>query len=228
MTNSDYQMTGVLTLERVTPVMSALFRELRLDAHYPGKGLAYIALTAHGHFPSWNSILIELFQLAAGLGVLPREKEAILDAKRILSALAGHFHVEQDEALQALIEQDSFAEYADLETLFLLATRFDDGHRLAALESEGCWQCGDSKLFRFGGEAHFFSRTVRLYEESHRIRALGGALYLALAKEDLAEAATLLALETARLLGSIQDSPTREAVRQRLLERLAEFPRPDA
>jgi hypothetical protein len=226
----SYQMTGVLTLKRVTPVITALFGKFHLDAHRPGEGQAYIALTGNERFPYLNSIIIELSRLDAAQGLLQweEEEEAIMDARRVLCALAGHFHVEQDEALQALIQQGSFEDCIDLDTLFMLATRFDDGHQLAAIESEGGWQCGESHLFRFGGDACFHSPIVRLCDESHRIRVLGGALYSALAKENFTKAASLLALETARLLDGILDERTREAVRQRLIESLAEFPRPDA
>jgi hypothetical protein len=224
MANNYYQMTGVLTLERVTPVIRALFGGFHLDAHYPGKGHAYIALTDDDYSSCWDDIIGELFKLAASLGVLPQEKEEDADAKTVLSALAAHFHVDEDEALRNLIEQYRFEDCADLNTLFLLATLFDDGHRLAAIEFEGCWHCSKPRLFEFGGDACFLSRTVRLFDDSYRIRAFGGALYSALRAEDVDAASTLIAHETARLLDCIQDSPTREAVRQHLIEHLAEFP----
>jgi hypothetical protein len=227
MANNYYQMTGVLTLERVTPVIGALFGAFHLDADYPGQGQAYIVLTDDDDFPDRDELIAGLSRLGADLGVLPREEEDA-DAKTVLSALAGHFHVEHDEALQELIERCPFEDGADLDTLFLLARCFDDGHRLAAIESEGCWHCSKPRLFEFGGDACFYSRTVRMFDESHRIRALGGTLYSALRREDISGAATLIALETSRLLDSILDACTREAVRQHLIESLAESSRLDA
>lgn len=46
MANNHYEATGVLVLDRVTPVIRALFGGFQLDADYPGNGDAYIALVA--------------------------------------------------------------------------------------------------------------------------------------------------------------------------------------
>lgn len=43
MSNSYYDLTGVLRLKQVTPIIKALFGGLSLDPDYPGNGEAYFA-----------------------------------------------------------------------------------------------------------------------------------------------------------------------------------------
>lgn len=51
MANNYYDATGVLVLERVTPVITTLFGAFNLDADYPGNGQAYIARIAESNDP---------------------------------------------------------------------------------------------------------------------------------------------------------------------------------
>jgi hypothetical protein len=221
MANSYYVGTGVLVLDKVTPVITALFGDFHLDASYPGDGRAYIALSAERALPCWEDILLRLSRLGADLGILPSEAP---DAETALSAWARQFDADQDEdeALQNLIEHYRFEDAAELDVLFLLATRFDDGHRLTAIEFEGGWYCSKPRLFEFGGHARFHSREVRLCDDSHRVLGFGSVLHLALSKSDLAGASELLTRTLSRLLDSIQDTPTRDTVRRLVIERLAE------
>ncbi|MDR2788126.1 MAG: hypothetical protein LBD06_07175 [Candidatus Accumulibacter sp.] len=219
---SYYQMTGALTLEQVTPVITALFDGLHLEADALVKGRALISLKVGEYYPRWEKIVAELSRLAVDLGVLPRATEQTADLETVLSVLAAHFQVEQD--VQGRIEQALFADCADLDSLFALATRFDDGHRLTAIETNTSWFYTVPRLFRFDAELSFLSGNVRLFEQSHRIRAVACALDAALQKGDVAEASRLVAQETMRLLDCIQDRRIRAAVRRHFVGRLAEFP----
>ena len=217
MANNYYEATGVLVLEQVTHIITALFGDFKLDAEYPGNGRAYIALIGEDATPWWENVIAGLSDLGICRGILPGEAP---DAESVLSAWAKHFHAEQDEALQNLIAHHGFEEAADLEDLFLLATRFDDGHKLTAIEFEGCWYCSKPRLFEFGGDACFHSREVRLFDDSRRARTFGSALHSALGKEDFAQASELVLLEVLRLLGSIQDGEARQRVLRHVIEGL--------
>ena len=74
-----------------------------------------------------------------------------------------NFTVDQDEELAHLIEHHPFENEADLEALFLIASRFDDGHQLTAILFEGCWHCIKPRLFEFGGDACFLSKEAVSY-----------------------------------------------------------------
>lgn len=220
MANNYYDATGVLMLDRVTPVIKALFGAFALDENYPGNGQAYIAQIAEATDPQWSDVLDGLEDLAAQLGIpMPDDEE--LSIPPLLERLAAHFGAEQDEALQNLIEHDQFEDTADLETLFLIATRFDDGHHLTAIQFEGCWHCSKPRLFEFGGNGCYLSREVDVLRTSSQALRLGDQLRKAIVAADLEEASALIALEVGSLLAGIYEAQFRMSLRQRVAERLA-------
>ena len=91
----------------------------------------------------------------------------------LLELLAVHFGADEDEELGNLIERHSFEDTADLDALFLIATRFDDGHHLTAIQFEGCWYCSKPRLFEFGGNGCYLSREVRVISSSSQALQLG-------------------------------------------------------
>jgi hypothetical protein len=143
------EITGFLDLDQITPVIdalfgafnlgetystafdkfyvariiTALFGAFHLDASFPGHGQASIARTSGSKDPQWDDVRDDLARLSAELGLPDRTDDpSIAD---LLPALAAHFGVEQDEELDRLIRHGDFE--GDLEVLFRLATRFDDG-----------------------------------------------------------------------------------------------------
>ena len=69
MTQTYYDATGVLVLDKITPVIDALFGGFRLDESDPGEGEVYIARIAEENDPSWDQILDRLKELAADLSI---------------------------------------------------------------------------------------------------------------------------------------------------------------
>jgi len=108
--------------------------------------------------------------------------------------------------------------------LFLIATRFDDGHHLTAIQFEGCWYCSKPRLFEFGGNGCYLSRAVRVISSSSQALQLGDQLRKAIVAADIEEASALLALETINLLAGVSDEPFRMNLRRRVAERLAQTP----
>ena len=120
MANNYYEGTGVLVLERVTPVIKALFSAFALDETYPGNGAAYIAQIAENNDPQWTDVLDGLEDLAVQLGIpMPDDEE--LSIPSLLERLASHFGAEQDAELENLIEHHQFEDSADLDALLLIA-----------------------------------------------------------------------------------------------------------
>jgi hypothetical protein len=219
MANSYYDATGVLILDQVTPVITALFGAFRLDATYPGDGEVYIARLSESDDPQWDDVLDGLVELAKAFGQpLPASDELGLQA--VLRALANHFRAENREDLKHLTEHHAFEDTAELEDLFLIATCFDDGHGLTAIKLEGAWYCDKPRLFEFGGEGVFISREVTLYGTSSLALELGHGLREALLQGNLDEAADVLTQDLNRLLSGIRDADTREALRRKLARKL--------
>lgn len=223
MANNYYEATGVLVLDRVTPVIQALFGAFALDESHPGNGQAYIAQIAETNNPRWTDVLDGLENLAAQLGIpMPDDEE--LSIPPLLERLAAHFGADQDGELENLIEHHQFEDSADLEALLLIASRFDDGHHLTAIQFEGCWYCSKPRLFEFGGHGCYLSREVQVFRTSSQALQLGDQLRKAIVATDIEEASALIALEAANLLAGINDEHFRLSVRHRVAERLAQTP----
>ena len=172
MANNYYEATGVLVLDRVTPVIQALFGTFALDESHPCNGQAYIAQIAETTNPQWPDVLDGLEGFATQLGI-PMPDDEGLSIPPLLKLLAVHFGADEDDELANLIERHSFEGTADLDALFLIATRFDDGHHLTAIQFEGCWYCSKPRLFEFGGNGCYLSRAVRVISSSSQALQLG-------------------------------------------------------
>jgi len=227
MANHYDDATGVLHLDRVTPVIDALFGGFKLDASYPGDGKAYIAHMSEESGGSWGDVLEGLTALAAQLGLAAPGAEAPDGDEEspitaVLWQLARHFGADENEELAHLIEHYRFEDDADLQALFLIAACFDDGHHLAAIEFEGCWHCSKPRLFEFGGHGCYLSREVEVFRTSSSAREIGQGLREAVAARDDDAAAALIAREARNLLDGIQDEPLRQRVARRVALRLSE------
>lgn len=223
MANNYYEGTGVLVLDRVTPVIKALFGAFALDENHPGNGQAYIAQIAETNDPRWTDVLDGLEDLATQLGIpMPDDEE--LSIPPLLERLAAHFGADQDWELENLIEHHQFEDSADLEALFLIASCLDDGHHLTAIQFEGCWHCSKPRLFEFGGNGCYLSREVRVISSSSQALQLGDQLRKAIVAADIEEASALIALETINLLAGVSDELFRINLRRRVAERLAQTP----
>lgn len=219
MANNYYDATGVLILDKVTPIITALFGGFKLDASFPDDGQAYIALIAGDGGAHWDDICEDLATLAVSLGLSqPYEQQPAIG--QVLEILSKHFGAGQDEALENLIEHHSFEDDADLDALFLIATRFDDGHGLQAIQFEGCWHCSKPRLFEFGGDGYFISREFEVYGASGQPIQFGNGIRQALLVRDLDKVTELIARETQRLLNGLKDDLQRQQVQQRLRELL--------
>jgi len=221
MANNYHDATGVLILDKVTPIIQALFGGMNLDDNHPGSGEAYIARISEGGDAIWDDIRDNLAQLADGLG-LPLQAEGTSSVSAVLRRWAVHFGVQNHEQLNQLIEHHDFEDTADLEALFLIATCFDEGHGLKAIVLEAAWHCDKPRLFEFGGEGIFISREVVVYGSSTRILELGGDIRNALVVGKLEDAVAALASDVGNLLAGISDEATRAVLRTKLAAKLQE------
>lgn len=208
----SYDATGILILDRVTPVITALFTEFKLDESQPGDGAAYIARISESNDPQWTDVLDGLVELVKQLGINAPEKD--LSIKTLLEILATHFGADQNEQLAQLIAHHRFEDAAELDVLFLIATRFNDGHNLVAIQFEGCWSSQKTRLFEFGGNGCFISREVRLFSTSTHVLQLGEKLRNAILANAIDEATTLIAQETLNVLAGIKDGGLRKQLQR--------------
>ena len=118
--------TGIMTLERLTPVIDALFGGFNLNAEPPDSA----SVPA---FPTWSYVLTQLRELVRQLAIDPPHG-ALDDMRSVLLLLATHFGCLDDPAIVHLIETHRFERDADLDTLYVFANRFDDGHGLKVIK----------------------------------------------------------------------------------------------
>lgn len=219
MANNYYDATGVLVLDQVTPVITALFGGMKLDTSYPGDGQVYVAQIAEDSGAHWDDVREDLVSLAQSLGLsVPGVDVPTMDD--VLTVLSGHFGTDQDEDLQYLIEHHRFEDDADLNAQFLIATRFDDGHGLKEIRFEGCWYCSKPRLFNFGGDSSFISREFTIFGDSGQVLDVGNRIRQALLIQDLETAANEFFREARRMLDGIGDETQRRHLQHRLSELL--------
>ncbi len=212
MANNYYDMTGVLILDKVTPVIKALFGAFDLDEKYPGNGLAYIADISETTCCSWGSVLDEVKELVKALGLHVSEDQAD-GMEAHLEVLSTHFGTDDNEELHNLIERQSFEDGADLCALFVIAQAFNDGHGLKAFKTESSWHCSRPRLFEFGGFGEFTGSNVTVTGSSSDVVSLGENLEATLSAGNTDGAAKLIGKTVASLLAGIYDEAARFAVR---------------
>lgn len=215
MAQNNFDATGVLVLDQVTPVIRALFRAFNLDENYPGNGEVYIAKLSEDCDPSWGTWSEHVFDFANELAVSVTDTgNAVEDC---LNALAAHFGTNVGDILegQDLDEENN----ADLGTILAIARRFDDGHGLKAMTMEGAWYCSKPRLGAFGGFGEYCGRHFDLHITSTEYR-LGMGVEDALEQSNPALAAERVAKHVERILAGIHDEATRVAVRKSLGETL--------
>lgn len=220
MADNYTDMTGVLTLEKVTPVIEALFGPFELDEAYPGKGTVYIANISESTSCSWDCVLDNLRELVEELGLsLPEDADDSVEEH--LNVLATHFGADGNTTLANLIDLVDFEDDADLDTLFTIALAFNDGHGLKSYKTETSWHCSRPRLFEFGGAGDFRGLHIAVGDSSDRVTAMGQNLEDALTADDITKAADILQKKIDGILNGVFDESTRASIRSKLSEVLA-------
>lgn len=217
MANNYYDATGTLVLDKVTPVIKALFRGFDLDENGPGDGAIYIATISEDNDPHWDGIREALAELTEELGLTPTQGLDD-DTDDWLRALCAHFGAKDDELFSEIA---GFEDSVCVGDVFKIAQQLDDGHGLKAVKLEGCWHCSKPRLFEFGGDGQYITNDCYVRVASGEAIEFGIALQTALDGGNLDNVAAVAFVQIDKVLGSIQDDGTRNAVRQKLAAKLA-------
>jgi len=212
MANNYLDTTGVLVLEKVTSVITALFGDFNLDESYPGNGRAYIAITSEKAAPTWYDILEGLQKLTADLGLsIPGVAEN--SPEEHLYVLASHFGADQDYELANLIDSIDYGDDPAPSIAFDLAIKFNDGHGLTSMELEGSWSCSKPRLFEFGGYGEFHGRHIFVHGSSTSTLQYGKAMNSALEEGNLDKATAHVVRQIGYLLSGISNSEILNSLR---------------
>ncbi len=223
MANNYMDMTGVLKLDAVTPVITALFGGFKLDPTTPGNGQVYIMAGTETNSVTWDCVCSDLADLAVtlGTGIVEQDMD---DMSGVLEALALYFNCHEDPFIAHLIESDDWEGEAELSVLFAIASRFEDGHGLSYFSVEGAYTCTPPLLGQFGGFGEVCSKEYSICEGSNRTVELGNQVHEALVVGDSDSAADVLLKQVTNLLNGIRDDEVMRQVRQKVAAKLAVLP----
>lgn len=218
MANNYNQMTGVLFVEKITPVILALFAIFKVSEYEPRQ--ASIQYDSEDSDLSWSNVENHLLELMNKLDIqFPAFWDESIEG--YLYVLAKHFGVQEDQDIVDLIEHGEFDNEADLEGLQFLAKKFDDGHGLTGYKTEGAWTCSSMRPGEFGGYGTFSNTEVRTMASSNDVTHLGESLSSALRENDVVTSSELIFQSVNNLLLGIHDKSKRQAVTAKLSELLA-------
>lgn len=237
MSSNSYKGTGALVLDKLTPVIDALFEQFTLAPNFTRKGNVYIATIAESDWPTWKDIRENLVKLAKIMGLgLPNKEDAEISVEDI----------EDDESTEAWLKvllqrfgedalEDAFDwldylpgayEEVSLKRLFELAGQLNDGHGLKAIRFEAGWYGDQPCVFEFGGNGDYVSRNCTISTSSRIALSLGAQLDEALNTGDIDNAATLLLDQLNNFVDGIAGHERRDELRQKIALRLAPNPSP--
>jgi len=217
MSDSYHKGTGELTLQKVTPMIEALFAgfEVTWDEDVMG---ACISFSLQSQLPDWGGVHEKLKDLASSMKLLlPDDSDGSL--LEYVYLFITHFNLDDDPFFEN-IDNYRFEGLPDLEMLFDLAIRFDDGHKLESIDFEESWYDPEVNYEGPGGVGRFISRDVVFRKHPCKAAHFAQPLFNALSGGHLELAATNLFFEIYPLLLSIKDDVTRQKVRQHFIDKL--------
>lgn len=222
MSNTYYDMTGLLLAKAITPILKALFGGFRLEQDENGPGTIGFRVIAESESTCWEGIISQLQTYAETLGFTVDADEAPdASAAEVIGFLAKHFKKEKCDGLDDLIEQTDFDGDAAMDALFQLATVFDDGHELKGIQYEGCWHSDKARLFHFGGNGGFISKNVFFAGDSTSFTSAGHELDEAINQDDAVAAAGVIGTQLSNMLDAINSGVMAYKVRKALMDLMA-------
>lgn len=161
MTSSN-NMSGMLTLTAVTPVIERLFATFDVNELYTGTQGANISSESESKSYTFEDLWDNLLALCHELDL---NKDyinscSLYDYKALLALLDNHF--KSDAANSIDFDDDMHAsDDVDFNILLKIAKAFDDGHNLTAIAAESNWSSGAA-----GGDAEFVGTHFSQYEST--------------------------------------------------------------
>ncbi len=221
MANSHTQGTGILVLDKVTPVITALFTPFNLDPRIQeDNGGVYIGYCGSEDYASWSDVTADFIDICRVSDSTISENLPLPEA---LLALAKHLKIESSrlKEIESFIEQVDLDDQITLDQAFALAKILDDGHGLKKLIFENAVYCDRPRLFAFGGYGTYYSENVSLVSTSQDCISLGRGLDANLTHGDLEGAASILVEDFRAILDGIQDDQYRVKLYQLVADALS-------
>ena len=215
--------TGVLHLKTVSPIIRTLFGLFHLRYESPDTEHAYFTSCTQENGPYWHDLLPYLLQYSGRRThsidrAASHGRSSPEDLVRfLLRSLAVQFDCALDPVIATVLSETHRFEKVDFETLFQLASRFDDGHGLKTLQLRLAQMSGPFKVVQ---TSLYIGQDFSLTTSTSEID-LGDDLDSNLRANHLDEAASRIVTEIQRLLNGIQNPTKRKSVHWRVADQLA-------
>ena len=164
MANNFQDGTGLLYLEKRTPIIDALFGAYRLRTYEDRQDV--LAFSTEDEESDWDEVLARLLEVARAIGCVVTDEQSE-DVGSVVAAL-GKFMGRKFTSVHGAILHDTILArepYDDspcLESLFALAHYLDDGHGLKAVEEEIAYTSDKMRVGNFGGSFGYTSIAYQL------------------------------------------------------------------
>ena len=212
MTATFFDTTGVLMLEKVTPVIKAIYGGYNPDAECLDDGTYCIAMTQYGGDSSWGTVIDALANLV-------QHEDTDSDIE-ILTSLAKRFGVENDERFSKIIANEFFTGEASIDVLYEIATLFDDGHKISGYLTESAWHSTYALVFGFGGTGTFQGKHYGCTFSSNNAGGFGKEINQDLSGGNLDAAAERIQYQVNKLLNGVVCENQRAALKKALVNEL--------
>lgn len=216
MSHSSTDMTGILMLDAVTPIINALFGSFSVTDNGMEKGYAFI--NNIDSQSTWGTVEENLNELIGSLG-LSTDKD--LTVVQCITLLAKHLNVSLDESVVKAWEQNiDNGNQTDISEVFRIASLLNDGHGLTGMKLETAGYSDKARLDEFGGAGYFQSQQVVISGSSYKVANLGERVHRSLVKNDTDAAAKEILTSLNNTLDGIIDPVKRTEVAIKLIQLL--------
>lgn len=164
MANNFQDGTGLLYLEKRTPIIDALFGAYKLRTYEDRQDV--LAFSTEDEESDWDDVLARLIELAGNIGCVltDEQSEDIGSVVAALGKFKGSVFTKVHGAIlhDMILAREPYDDSPCLESLFALAHYLDDGHGLKAVEEETAYTCDKMRVGSFGGSFNYTSIAYQL------------------------------------------------------------------
>jgi len=230
MANNYQDIVGQIYLEKMTPVIAALFKTYNLNPHsnYPGNGAygIWCGELVGNDYPTWDSFAESLRELCQQLNIvvddgnIEEENEFYAYLLKLLFTFFGAIDKEDAKAYIEIARTCDSYDFVELRYLFNIAQLMNDGHGLKRYEVDSAFYCSKPRHQEFGGYGEYHSHHVHSFEGSIQACLFGAALEEDLLAKRYDAAAARIVDKTARSLNCITNPEDRQKVQSLVVKEM--------
>ena len=216
-------VTGVVTLDKVTPVIKALFGCFGISDTVDKDSFAYISPSDGYTTAKWSHVFDALFLLAEKLKVtLPKNSKS--NHFDCIRALAQYYDAENAPNIEAMKDYVfDMDDMPNIEVLFVIACFLRDGHGIGSISHFGTWTDEENLPGSYSG---FAAEKIVMYQNMTDPVCRRALLAFALSEGHNEKAVELMLEDFQSRLSEIIDEDDRALVRRIFIDQLTTHTHP--